>query len=225
MAELDEGVYQQGFQVENIGYHEEDDVKNIDIFTELDLLKHSDLKIEWMEYVEYDDNGISLDGKPIHFIDVAGKFKLVLQLKAATKKHAEKYTEIKGRQKTAILINWMAKSGNKIALLSEAEWTQLLVVELNLKVSISKQGYCSVSKYDSQRAYYKVEKSKRKGMRKDAEHLLTKLFSQTVSKKESAYNEVDKDGLNEYDREVIGQAVELLSQYGINTAELEIPFA
>ena len=223
---LDDDMYQSGFSVESPGYHEETSNENIDILTELNLLKHSNLKIDWLEYVEYDNDDIKLGENSIEFRFVAGKFKLVLVLKEATDKYAEKVQEIKGKQKTHIVLKWLMQSDHKVALLSEAEWTQLVIPDLKLKVSISREGYVSVAVYDSKKAYYDVEKKKRKSMRNDAEVVLNNLVSQTTSRKESAYaKEVDEDGLNEYDREVIGQAVELLQSYKIDCSELEIRFA
>ena len=204
--------------VENIGFKSETSVANIDLFRELQLLRLSG--IEWLEHVTCDGDDIKLDGKDIKFHVVAGKFQLHVELGGSKKN--KKSIEIKGRDKTSIVLKWLMQSEHEVVLMSEADWIQLLIVDLSMKFSINRDGFCSISSYDATKAYYKQEKSTRFGMKKSGEELIDKLYMQYLSKRESAYNEIDSRSRTEYDNGVIEQAIQVLEEYEIDCSGLVV---
>ena len=216
-------MYAIGYSVENVGFKSEEDVRNIDLFTELQLLKYA--QVDWIERIVFDGDQIELDGKPIRLELVAGKYKLFIDLKKATKKMQAKRIEVKGKDKTAILVKWLSQAKYAVVLMSVAEWTQLLIPDLNMKLSINSDGFSSLAPYDAAKAYYKQERKIRYEMRHAGDELLQTLMRRVESKHESAYNEVDNSGRNEYDRLVIDEAVNVLEEYGIDCSMLVKGFA
>ena len=217
-------LYQSGFSVENVGFKTEESVGNIDLFKELQLMKWVD-GIDWLDNVSFNGDDIKLDSKPIIFKVIGDKYKLFVRLAPKTKKVPEKTMEVKGKDKSSIILKWLAQSDHKTVLLSEGEWVQLLVVDLAMKISINKDGYCSVASYSAERAYYKQEKKVRFQLRHRGDEMLQKLMKQVESRHESAYTEVDASGRNEYDRQCIEEAINLLEEYGIDCTSVDKGFA